>query len=151
MVASITQTLSAEATRTAAHRVRSRADALHDAGLVRRFNSGDNGAFSEIVRRHRAKMHQVALGLLKNHADAEEIAQDTFIRGYRGLANFRGDSSLATKAEARTRQLARRVFPNSSASGTQSIEYKQNYGAVSDNPGATGSDRQGRSMPDNTP
>ena len=37
-----------------------------------------------------------ALAFLKNHADAEEITQDTFIRAHRGLAKFRGDSSLAT-------------------------------------------------------
>jgi RNA polymerase sigma-70 factor (ECF subfamily) len=33
---------------------------------------------------------------LHNHADAEEVAQDTFVRAHRGLANFRGDSSLAS-------------------------------------------------------
>jgi RNA polymerase sigma-70 factor (ECF subfamily) len=36
------------------------------------------------------------VALLRNHADAEEITQDTFVRAHRGLANFRGDSSLAT-------------------------------------------------------
>ena len=74
----------------------SRREALHDAGLVRRFNAGDEAAFVEIVTRYRAKMLVVALGLLRNRADAEEIAQDTFIRAHRGLANFRGDSALAT-------------------------------------------------------
>jgi RNA polymerase sigma-70 factor (ECF subfamily) len=68
----------------------------HDAELVRRFNGGDASAFDEIVLRYRGKMFAVAHSLLRNHADAEEIAQDTFIRAYRGLARFRGDSSLAT-------------------------------------------------------
>ena len=70
--------------------------AAQDAELVRRFNAGDESAFVEIVTRHRGKMFSIALGHLGNHADAEEIAQDTFIRAYRGLARFRGDSSLAT-------------------------------------------------------
>jgi RNA polymerase sigma-70 factor (ECF subfamily) len=70
--------------------------AAHDAELVRRFNAGDVAAFDEIVARYRGKMFAVALSLLRNHADAEEVAQDTFIRAHRGLANFRGDSSLAT-------------------------------------------------------
>jgi RNA polymerase sigma-70 factor (ECF subfamily) len=74
----------------------SRNDAAHDAALVRRFNAGDEGAFTEIVTRHRAKMYSIALCHLRNHADAEEIAQDTFIRAHRGLSRFRGDSSLAT-------------------------------------------------------
>jgi RNA polymerase sigma-70 factor, ECF subfamily len=68
----------------------------HDAELVRRFNAGDQAAFGEIVVRHRGKMFSIALSHLGNHADAEEVAQDTFIRAYRGLARFRGDSSLAT-------------------------------------------------------
>jgi RNA polymerase sigma-70 factor (ECF subfamily) len=79
----------------AARSALSRAEARHDATLVRRFNAGDEAAFVEIVSRYHAKMLQVAMGLLRNRADAEEIAQDTFIRAHRGLARFRGDSSLA--------------------------------------------------------
>jgi RNA polymerase sigma-70 factor (ECF subfamily) len=63
---------------------------------VRRFNAGDEAAFVEIVKRYKGKMASIALSHLRNHADAEEIAQDTFIRAHRGLARFRGDSSLAT-------------------------------------------------------
>jgi RNA polymerase sigma-70 factor (ECF subfamily) len=67
-----------------------------DAELVRHFKSGDEGAFTEIVARYRNRMLAVALRHLRNHADAEEIAQDTFIRAHRGLARFRGESSLST-------------------------------------------------------
>lgn len=73
----------------------SRESARLDAALVQRFNAGDESAFVQIVSRYRTKMQQVAMGLLRNRADAEEIAQDTFIRAHRGLARFRGDSSLA--------------------------------------------------------
>jgi RNA polymerase sigma-70 factor, ECF subfamily len=69
---------------------------LHDAELVRRFNSGDASAFVEIIARYRVKMHSIALSVLRNAADAEEIAQDTFLRAHRGLGRFRGDSTLAT-------------------------------------------------------
>ena len=74
----------------------SRQEALHDAELVRRFRSGDESAFVEIIARYHEKMYSVAFSLLRNRADAEEIAQDTFIRAHRGLARFRGDSALAT-------------------------------------------------------
>ena len=74
----------------------SRAEAVVDAGLVRRFNGGDEAAFIEIVTRHRDRIQALAERFLRNHADAEEIAQDTFIRAHRGLGRFRGDSSLAT-------------------------------------------------------
>ncbi|MEI7553298.1 MAG: sigma-70 family RNA polymerase sigma factor [Verrucomicrobiota bacterium] len=72
------------------------AEALIDAGLVQRCNAGDESAFVTIMARHRARIFTVTLGLLRNHADAEEITQDTFIRAHRGLARFRGDSSLST-------------------------------------------------------
>jgi RNA polymerase sigma-70 factor (ECF subfamily) len=73
----------------------SRHEARLDAVLVRRFNAGDPAAFVEIVTRYRDKMFHFALRLLRNRPDAEEIAQDTFIRAHQGLAHFRGDSSLS--------------------------------------------------------
>lgn len=73
-----------------------RKEAAVDTLLVQRFNAGDESAFVEIVTRYRDKMLAVASQFLRNHADAEEIAQDTFIRAHRGLARFRGDASLAT-------------------------------------------------------
>jgi RNA polymerase sigma-70 factor (ECF subfamily) len=67
-----------------------------DAGLVQRFHAGDETAFTEIVARHRQLVFHVVLRYLRNRADAEEIVQDTFIRAYRALAKFRGESSLGT-------------------------------------------------------
>jgi RNA polymerase sigma-70 factor (ECF subfamily) len=72
------------------------AEALHDAGLVQRYIGGDESAFLEIMSRHRSRIFAAAMGLLHNHADAEEITQDTFVRAHKGLSRFRGDSSLAT-------------------------------------------------------
>ncbi|MDB6169943.1 MAG: polymerase, sigma-24 subunit, subfamily [Verrucomicrobia bacterium] len=71
-------------------------DTLIDRALVVRFLANDETAFVEIMSRHREKIFAVAMGHLRNRADAEEVAQDTFIRAHRGLARFRGDSSLAT-------------------------------------------------------
>jgi RNA polymerase sigma factor (sigma-70 family) len=79
-----------------ARSILSRQEAQYDIKLVSRFNAGDEAAFVEIVKRYRGKMFSIALCHLRNHADAEEITQDTFIRAHRGLARFRGDSSLAT-------------------------------------------------------
>jgi len=72
------------------------ADALYDADLVRRFNGGDESAFGELMNRHKTRIFAAAMALLRNHADAEEITQDTFIRAHRGFSRFRGDSSVAT-------------------------------------------------------
>jgi len=69
---------------------------LYDAELVRRFKDGDEEAFVEIISRHRGMLFAIALRHLHNPSDAEEIAQDTCIHAYRGLAGFRGESSLAS-------------------------------------------------------
>jgi RNA polymerase sigma-70 factor (ECF subfamily) len=88
----------------------SRQKALHDAELVRRFNAGDDSAFTEIIARHQERLFAVAFAMLKNRADAEEIAQDTFIRAHRGLASFRGESSLATWLHRIALNLARNRY-----------------------------------------
>ena len=79
-----------------ARQQRSSAEAALDSALVQRFNLGDESAFLEIVSRHSARIQAQAERFLRNRADGEEITQDTFIRAHRGLARFRGDSSLAT-------------------------------------------------------
>jgi RNA polymerase sigma-70 factor (ECF subfamily) len=72
------------------------AGTVTDADLVSRFNSGNENAFAVIAARYRPKMFAVALSHVRNPSDAEEIAEDTLERAYRGLAGFRGDSSLST-------------------------------------------------------
>jgi len=71
-------------------------EAIHDAGLVRRFHAGEEEVFSEIMERYSTRIFGLANNLLHNAADAEEVTQDTFIRAHRALKDFRGDSSLAT-------------------------------------------------------
>jgi RNA polymerase sigma-70 factor (ECF subfamily) len=71
-------------------------EAIYDADLVRRFNGGDESAFGEIMNRHKGRIFAAAMSLLRNHADAEEITQDTFVRAHRGFSRFRGDSSVST-------------------------------------------------------
>jgi RNA polymerase sigma-70 factor (ECF subfamily) len=72
------------------------AESIQDADLVQQFLGGEESAFGELMTRHRSRIYAAAMNLLHNHADAEEITQDTFIRAHRGLARFRGDSSVAT-------------------------------------------------------
>lgn len=88
----------------------SKAEAAFDAELVTRFNAGDESAFIEIMNRYREKIFGITFALLRNRADAEEITQDTFIRAHRGLAKFRGDSSLATWLHRISVNLARNRY-----------------------------------------
>lgn len=85
-------------------------EAAHDTLLIQRFNAGDDRAFVEIMERHREKVFAIAFAHLRNRTDAEEIAQDTFIRAHRALGRFRGDSSLATWLHRITVNLARNRY-----------------------------------------
>ncbi len=77
-------------------RTSSKIEADYDRTLIHRFRNGDKSAFDEIIMRYREKLHGLALRFLNNKEDAEEVVQDALIGAYRNLAEFRGDSSLAT-------------------------------------------------------
>jgi RNA polymerase sigma-70 factor (ECF subfamily) len=64
--------------------------ALTDRQLVDRARSGDAQAFGELVLRHQARIHRLAAHILRSRAEAEDVAQETFIRAYRALARFDG-------------------------------------------------------------
>jgi RNA polymerase sigma-70 factor (ECF subfamily) len=67
-----------------------------DLRLVERTRAGDAGAFDEIVARHKRAVYSAARRLLGSHEDADEAAQIAFVRAWRALDGFRGDSSLRT-------------------------------------------------------
>jgi RNA polymerase sigma-70 factor (ECF subfamily) len=70
--------------------------AATDEVLVREFLAGRREAFDVIVERHRRPIYQLCYRFAGNHEDAADLAQDTFVRAFRGLKNFKGQSSLAT-------------------------------------------------------
>jgi RNA polymerase sigma-70 factor, ECF subfamily len=67
-----------------------------DGDLVRRFKSGDREAFAEIVERYQHRVFTHCVRWLGDRAVAEEVAQDVFLALFRGLMDFRGESSLST-------------------------------------------------------
>jgi len=69
---------------------------LDDAALVVACLAGRTGAFDVIVERHRRPVYQLCYRYVGNHEDASDLAQDVFLRAYRGLKSFRGQSSLST-------------------------------------------------------
>lgn len=58
--------------------------------------AGNSNAFSNIVDRHKNKAFNLAFRICGNHEEAEEIAQDSFLKAYRSLRNFKMKSSFAT-------------------------------------------------------
>jgi RNA polymerase sigma-70 factor (ECF subfamily) len=67
-----------------------------DGGLVDRARRGDGDAFGQLVLKYQHRAVNFARGILLQSADAEDVAQDAFIRAYRGLGRFHGDSSFRT-------------------------------------------------------
>jgi RNA polymerase sigma-70 factor, ECF subfamily len=58
--------------------------------------AGDRHAFDELVERHRSAIHQLTRTLTQDDVEAEDLVQETFIRAFRAIARFRGDSSFRT-------------------------------------------------------
>jgi RNA polymerase sigma factor (sigma-70 family) len=69
---------------------------LDDIQLVQRVRSGDSAAFRTLVERYQKRVFGVALGMLKDRDEAEDAAQEVFLRVYRHLEHFKGDASFAT-------------------------------------------------------
>lgn len=67
-----------------------------EAALVRRAQAGDDMAFRQIVERYQSKVFSIIYGILRNHNDAEDIAQQVFSKVYFSLKNFDFRSSLLT-------------------------------------------------------
>src|SRR5215831_11240501 len=67
-----------------------------DLVLVDRVLGGDRRAFESLVRRHERRVFRVALAVLGNNEDAEEAMQDTFVRAFRHLNQFRREARFST-------------------------------------------------------
>jgi RNA polymerase sigma-70 factor (ECF subfamily) len=79
-------------------RARTRVDHKNsdEAALIRRVQAGDEMAFREIVERHQSKVFSIIYGILRNHNDAEDIAQQVFAKVYFSIKSFDFRSSVLT-------------------------------------------------------
>ena len=67
-----------------------------DRDLVTATLAGKREAFDVIVERHRRQIYQLCFRFVGNHEDASDLAQDVFVRAYRGLRGFKGNASFST-------------------------------------------------------
>lgn len=70
--------------------------ATDDLTLVKRVRSGDQRAFKLLVERYQRKVYAVALGMLKDKEEAMDVSQEAFVKVYKYLDHFKGDSSFYT-------------------------------------------------------
>jgi RNA polymerase sigma-70 factor (ECF subfamily) len=64
--------------------------------LIKLAHNGDDNAFKEIIRKYENRVAATVIGILGPTPEAEDVGQETFIRFYRSLEKFRGDSSIGT-------------------------------------------------------
>jgi RNA polymerase sigma-70 factor (ECF subfamily) len=81
--------------------------ANHDEqALLERIREGDESGFEELVKEHTGKVVGLAWRMVGNREDAEDLAQEAFLRLHRSLADFRGDSRISTWLYRTTTRLA---------------------------------------------
>ncbi|TSJ40362.1 sigma-70 family RNA polymerase sigma factor [Mucilaginibacter corticis] len=69
---------------------------LTDTELIQKTLAGDQSAYADLVKRHQRFVFTLAMRFTKNREDAEEVAQDCFIKAYRSLDNFKQESKFST-------------------------------------------------------
>ncbi len=71
-------------------------DASEDQQLVKRAQLGHLEAYDELIRRYQERIYATIYHMTANHEDANDLAQETFIKAYQALKSFKGDSSFFT-------------------------------------------------------
>jgi RNA polymerase sigma-70 factor (ECF subfamily) len=69
---------------------------LSDIELIEQTLAGNQAAYADLVKRHQRFVFTLAMRFCKSREDAEEVAQDCFIKAYRSLASFQGQAKFST-------------------------------------------------------
>lgn len=68
---------------------------FEELSLLQRCRTGDQSALNQVINRHRTRLIRVATNILRDQHEAEDVAQESFIRGFRELSNLRDDRAFA--------------------------------------------------------
>lgn len=71
-------------------------DERQDDLLVEEARRGSREAFAELVRRHERRVYGLVFRMVRNHSDADDLAQEVFLTAFRSIASFRRGSSFYT-------------------------------------------------------
>jgi RNA polymerase sigma-70 factor (ECF subfamily) len=70
--------------------------AVREDDIVARARARDEASIREIIRRHNRRLYRIARSILRDDSEAEDVLQETYIKAFTHLSEFRGDSSLDT-------------------------------------------------------
>lgn len=109
---------------------------LTDTEVITRVLQGEQGLFALLVERYRNYVFTLVLRFTDNREDAEEIAQDIFVKAYRSLADFRGASKFSTWLYTIVHNtcvsfLRKKKIATVSIGGTNAQVQLENYGSGS--------------------
>lgn len=100
--------------------------ATDDLTLVKRVRSGDQRAFRLLVERYQKKVYAVALGMLKDKEEAMDVTQEAFVKVYKYLDHFKGDSSFYTWLYRITSNICIDVLRKKQGGGkTEQVEFDE--------------------------
>ena len=88
-----------------------------DVALVEECQNGNPAAFDELVLRYRDRVYNVVYRFLGNHEDAQDVAQEVFIRAYQGIGSYRGAAKVYTWLYSIAGNLARNKLRDGSRKG----------------------------------
>lgn len=69
---------------------------MNELELIQGLKNGEEPAFKYLVHTYQDRVYNTAMGILQNAEDAEDVAQEVFIKVFRSIHNFKGDSKLST-------------------------------------------------------
>lgn len=90
--------------------------------LIRRICSGEKELYYELIRPYERSVYLAAFSILRNEADAEEAAQDTFLKAFRALSTFRGEARFSTWLERIALNEARMRYRHSKVAACEPLE-----------------------------
>ena len=67
-----------------------------EAELIRRARRGDLASYDELVRRYQERIYATLYHMTSNHEDANDLAQEAFLKAWRAISSFRGESAFST-------------------------------------------------------
>ena len=114
--------------------------------LVEECRKGDSSAFDELVRRYKDRIYNVAYRFLGNHEDAQDVAQEVFVRAYEGIQGYKGAAKVYTWLYSIAGNLARNKIRDSHRKGRDRGTSLEALEAVA--PGAAQSATMARGNPE---
>lgn len=98
---------------------------MDDLTLVKRVKGGDQRAFRTLVERYQKKVYAVALGMLKDKEEAMDVSQEAFVKVFKYLDHFKGDSSFYTWLYRITTNICIDVIRKRGGSRGEDVEFDE--------------------------